>query len=80
MCSSDLDGVLPAWTIPCLYVAAKYLRVFGIKADDAAATLRDSGAMMTTLVDDDDSINKNKNLEDAARQINRIYSICNGDR
>lgn len=77
-----IQSVLEAWTLPCLYVAGKYLRIFAIKADDAANSLRDSGIIMTTMVEDDaqDEGNKHENLEDAARQINRIFSICNGDR
>ena len=31
------SGAFYAWTIPCLYVAGKYTRVFAIKADDNAA-------------------------------------------
>ena len=27
-----------AWTVPCLYVAGKYMRIFAIKADEGAAS------------------------------------------
>ncbi len=27
-----------AWTVPCLYVAGKYMRIFAIKADEGTAT------------------------------------------
>ena len=37
------SNVFAAWTIPCLYVAGKYLRVFAIKADAKIASSRDSG-------------------------------------
>lgn len=70
-----------AWTIPCLYVAGKYLRVFAIKADDAAAAGKTNGLLTSSLEEDAfDSSSKHEKLEDAARQINRIFSVCNNDR
>lgn len=76
------SGALLAWTIPCLYVAGKYLRIFAIKADDAAASQRDSGVVVGALQEEDafGSGSKNQQLEDAARQINRIFGVCNNDR
>lgn len=71
-----------AWTIPCLYMAGKYLRNFAIKADEkAASTQRDSG-MSFGLQEEDvlGSESKNEKLEDAARQINRIFGLCIADR
>ena len=74
------SGHFQAWTIPCLYVAGKYLRIFAIKADEHAR----SGKPVTygsSLSDDiDSSINKNEKLEDAARVINRIFQLCISDR
>ena len=71
-----------AWTIPCLYVAGKYLRVFAIKADDKVATQRDSAITFGSLQEEESfsSGNKNEKLEDAARQINRIFGLCISDR
>lgn len=71
-----------AWTIPCLYVAGKYLRVFAIKADERAASQRDSGLAFGGIQDEDafSSDSKNEKLEDAARQINRIFGLCISDR
>jgi len=76
------SNVLEAWTIPCLYVAGKYLRVFAIKADEKAASQRDSGVALDTLQQEDafDASSKNEKLEDAARMINRIFSLCISDR
>ncbi|KAK5171121.1 COP9 signalosome (CSN) subunit [Saxophila tyrrhenica] len=74
--------VLAAWTIPCLYVAGKYLRVFAIKADEKTASQRDSG-MAFGGIQEEDAFNpdsKNEKLEDAARQINRIFGLCISDR
>jgi len=76
------SNVLEAWTLPCLYVAGKYLRIFAIKADERAASQRDSGLAIGFLAEEDafDAGGKNEKLEDAARQINRIFSLCISDR
>ncbi|TKA73653.1 hypothetical protein B0A55_06502 [Friedmanniomyces simplex] len=76
-------NVFEAWTIPCLYVVGKYLRIFAIKADEqAAASQRDSGLAFGGLQEEDacSAASKNEKLEDAARQINRIFALCLGDR
>lgn len=76
------NSVLEAWTIPCLYVVGKYLRVFAIKADEHASSHRDSGLAFGGL-QEEDAFNpsaKNEKLEDAARQINRLFSLCLSDR
>lgn len=74
-----------AWTIPCLYNAGKYLRIFAIKADEkAAASQKDSGTSFSVggLPEEDmlGSESKNEKLEDATRQINRIFGLCISDR
>lgn len=76
------NSVFGAWTIPCLYVVGKYLRVFAIKADDSAASHRDSGLAFGGLSEEDafGAASKNEKLEDAARQINRIFALCLSDR
>lgn len=76
------NNVFAAWTIPCLYVVGKYLRVFAIKTDDNAASQRDSGLAFGALQEEDafGAANKNEKLEDAARQINRIFALCLSDR
>ena len=76
------NNVFSAWTIPCLYVAGKYLRVFAIKADEKIARHRDSGLAFGGIQEEDafDPNSKDEKLEDAARQINRIFGLCNGDR
>lgn len=70
------------WTIPCIYKAGKYLRVFAIKADENSASQRDSGISFGGLQEEDiyDPESKHEKLEDAARQINRLFSLCVGDR
>lgn len=70
-----------AWTIPCLYVAGKYLRVFAIKADnDRRSKPTDENALATLQDDFDPEADANLNLEDCARQLNTIFSLCLMDR
>ena len=73
-----------AWTLPCLYLTGKYLRVFAIKADEEQGKkLADGRVKMETdeLADDiATGFEKNERLEDAARVINRIFTLCISDR
>lgn len=76
------SNAFAAWTIPCLYVAGKYLRIFAIKADASAASQRDSGLAFGVLQEEDafGAGGKNEKLEDGARQINRLFALCISDR
>lgn len=76
------SGAFYAWTIPCLYVAGKYLRVFAIKADDNAAIQKGNGLAYGGIQEEDafGTGGKHEKLEDAARQINRIFGLCVSDR
>lgn len=75
------NGTFPAWTIPCLYIAGKYLRIFAIKADDQTAQVQGNVTFNAGFQDDIvSSLNKNEKLEDAARQLMRVFSLCLGDR
>lgn len=74
------NGGFQAWSIPCLYVAGKYLRVFAIKADEQG---RKKGASTFNASFQDDVVGdfgKNEKLEDAARVMNRIFTLCISDR
>lgn len=64
--------------MPCLYVAGKYLRIFAIKADEGVL----NGASSVTNFQDDlnPEAERNEKLEDAARQLNRIFQLCLSDR
>lgn len=75
-------SIFEVWTIPCLYKAGKYLRVFAIKADENSAAQRGNGVVFSGIEEDDafSADTKNEKLEDAARQINRIFSLCITDR
>ncbi|MCJ1323182.1 COP9 signalosome (CSN) subunit [Xylographa vitiligo] len=69
-----------AWTIPCLYVTARYLRAFAIGADEEQKV--GNGVSFGIGIQDDmaGDHGKNEKLEDAARIINRIFTLCISDR
>lgn len=68
-----------AWSIPCVYVIGKYLRIFAIKADDERSkNANDQGASFQD--DFDPETEKHQHLEDCARQLNRIFTLCLSDR
>lgn len=67
------------WTIPCLYVAGKYMRLYAIRADAERGNSSDDLAV--NFMDDfDPETEKHKSLEDCARQLNRIFNLCLSDR
>lgn len=69
---------LEAFTVPCLYVAGKFIRIFAIKADESVSNSADS---MTNYQEEiNPESEKNEKLEDAARLLNRIFNICLSDR
>ena len=72
------NGGFEAWTIPCLYVAGKYLRIFAIKADEQTG----SNVVFGGNFQDDfnPEAGKNEKLEDAARVLNRMFQLCISDR
>lgn len=70
-------GGFQAWTIPCLYVVGKHLRVFAIKAD------KEPGQEVAYANNYDDMItenSKNARLEETSRIINRMFTLCLQDR
>ena len=74
-------GVLEAWTLPVLYIAGKHLRVFAIKADESAQAAGQNGTFNAGVLQDDIAGgSKNEKLEDAARVINRMFTLCISDR
>ncbi|KAE8345364.1 hypothetical protein BDV24DRAFT_116524 [Aspergillus arachidicola] len=71
---------LQAWTVPCLYVAGKYLRIFAMKAD-AELSSQDSVAFGDNFQDDIAAdFEKSAKLEESARIINRMFTLCLSDR
>ncbi|KAL8678064.1 MAG: hypothetical protein Q9186_005559 [Xanthomendoza sp. 1 TL-2023] len=74
-----------SWTLPVLYTAGKYLRVFAIKADEEQTAKVGNGAINMEVdgIGDDvtsGGFEKNERLEDAARVINRVFTLCISDR
>ncbi|MCJ1452066.1 COP9 signalosome (CSN) subunit [Mycoblastus sanguinarius] len=76
------SSVLEAWTLPVLYTAGKHLRVFAIKADETARASGSSVDFNTGGLQEDiaSDFGKNEHLEDAARVINRMFTLCISDR
>ncbi len=66
-----------AWTVPCLYVAGKYVRIFAIKADES---MKNNGNALHNFQEADPDAGQNEKLEDAARQLNSIFNLCLNDR
>lgn len=74
------NGGFESWTIPCLYVTGRFLRIFAIKADGQLRE-RNGGEFNAGMQDDiAGELGKNEKLEDAARIINRIFTLCISDR
>ncbi|KAH8899423.1 protein CSN12 [Thozetella sp. PMI_491] len=71
-----------AWTIPCLYVAGKHLRIFAIKADEERNQSNSDDVVMGDSFQDDFDLEteRNQQLEDCARQLNKIFTLCANDR
>ena len=71
-----------AWTVPCLYVIGQYLRIFAIRADASMKSSPQDGVFGAGSFQDDivGEYSKNERLEDAARMINRIFTLCISDR
>ena len=80
------QAAFAVWTIPVLYIVGKYLRVFAIRADEAARATKEInngfGANIGGGIGEDVATDEGENdrLEDAARQINRIFGLCISDR
>jgi COP9 signalosome complex subunit 12 len=69
-----------AWTVPCLYVVGRYLRIFAIKADDHGRENKSVTYDPSMQEDITGAMGKNEKLEDAARVINRAFTLCSNDR
>ncbi|KAI1167034.1 PCI domain-containing protein [Nemania serpens] len=68
------------WTIPCLYVAGKYLRLYAMRADAERSLTNDDAAIDDLQDDFDPQAEEHKSLEDCARHLNRIFQVCASDR
>ncbi|PYI05030.1 COP9 signalosome complex subunit [Aspergillus sclerotiicarbonarius CBS 121057] len=70
---------LQAWTVPCLYVVGRYLRIFAMKAD-AELSSQGSVAFDDRFQDDATADFRNAKLEEATRVLNRMFTLCLSDR
>jgi len=69
-----------AWTIPCLYVGGRYLRIFAIKADNERNSSATNDTTEMFQDDFDPESEKSQQQEDCARQLNRLFQLCLSDR
>jgi hypothetical protein len=71
-----------AWTVPCLYVVGRYLRIFAMKADESLRGTGNDVKFPEGGFQDEvtGEFGKNEKLEDSARMINRIFTLCISDR
>ncbi|KAF4556116.1 CSN12-like protein [Elsinoe fawcettii] len=69
------QGHLEPWTLPILYSTTSHLRTLALRAD---ATTSPTPSSLTA--DPTDPTLSSPNLEDCARQINRVFALCTQDR
>ncbi|KAL9633848.1 MAG: hypothetical protein Q9164_004451 [Protoblastenia rupestris] len=76
------NGSLENWTLPVLYFAGRHLRAFAIKADESKKIVEGEASFNTNGLQDDiaGDFERNEKLEDAARVINRMFTLCISDR
>lgn len=87
LCNQLLRGYtnfgFDAWTVPCLYMAGRYLRMIAIKADAEANRAAENGqadVFASGLSDDIATTgNKNEKLEEAARTLQQMFNVCRTD-
>lgn len=69
-----------AWTIPCLYVTGKHLRLYAMKADEERSS-NPGGEGGPSYGDDfDPETEKNGQLRDCEQMLKRIFTLCLSDR
>ena len=71
-----------AWTIPALYMVAKYLRLFAIRSDAERSAASDIPSGGATLMQDDfdPESEKQSQLRDCEQQLKRLFTLCLNDR
>jgi len=82
LCRGYTNFGFQAWTVPCMYTAGKYLRIIAIRADaDAASKAASHNNGFTHGLSDDisDTSEKNEKLQDAARTLQQMVSVCRTD-
>jgi hypothetical protein len=75
------NGNLRPWSLICMYNTANYLRMFAIKADEQLAKAKGNVTISSGFQDDIVStVARNEKLEETARILNKMFSLCLGDR
>ncbi|UKZ75877.1 COP9 signalosome (CSN) subunit [Trichoderma virens FT-333] len=71
-----------AWTIPCLYMIGKYLRLFAIRSDtERSRNIGDNSGGASLMQDDfDPETEKQGQLRDCEQHLKRIFTLCLNDR
>ncbi|KAK5992909.1 Protein CSN12-like protein [Cladobotryum mycophilum] len=71
-----------AWTIPCLYVVGKYLRLFAIKSDIERSRNSTDVSTGNSLIQDDfdPETDTQSQLRDCEQHLKRIFTLCLNDR
>ncbi|KAK4156909.1 hypothetical protein C8A00DRAFT_30231 [Chaetomidium leptoderma] len=73
---------IEAWTLPCMYVVCKHLRLFAMEADEERnnSSSVDESAAPSLQDDFNPETNKRQKLEDCARVLSRVFTACQSDR
>lgn len=79
LCRGYTNFGLQAWTVPCMNVAGKYLRLLALKTDSEASKNTRNGNGFTLSDDITDTSEKNETLMDAARTLQQMLSVCRTD-
>lgn len=71
-----------AWSIPCLYMVGKYLRLFAIKSDTERSRNAGENSGGASLMQDDfdPETEKQGQLRDCEQHLKRIFTLCLNDR
>lgn len=71
-----------AWTIPCLYIVGKHLRLFAITADAerGSSSVDPSGDAALMQDDFDPEAERSAQLRDCEQHLKRIFTLCLNDR
>ncbi|SPO02126.1 related to CSN12 - signalosome component [Cephalotrichum gorgonifer] len=69
-----------AWTLPCLYVMGKHLRLYAMKSDEEKARNPTADKGLALADDFDPEMEKSGQLRDSEQMLKRIFTLCLSDR
>lgn len=69
-----------AWTLPCLYVVGKHLRLYAIESDEEKARNPPADKELSLTDDFDPEMEKYGQLRDSEQMLKRIFTLCLSDR